>query len=326
MNTEAAIKALYEDNNYPGFHRLLKIVKLNAPTIPKEQVKTFYDKQTAKQLMAKKTKPDASGHIVAFVAHENWQLDIFDMQRYQKSNDGVKYMLVAVDVFSRKAFVEPMHAKDGVTCARALEDMVNRTGVKPRSILSDNESAFMTESFQLVLDKHRIALSQNVVGDHHALGIIDSFARRIKTILNTYFLTEQTTNWVDVIQQVIDRYNRTIHIALDGLSPNEATKKENHQKIQEINFEKSKDNRKVSDLTAGNKVRKSIVPTDKSRFKGTDPRCSAKVFTVTAARGGNVELNDGSTMKRWQVLSVPDDAESFDTDVINVAKKANKRT
>ena len=128
------------------------------------------------------------------------------------------------------------------------------------------------------------------------------------------------------IQKVIDRYNRTIHIALNGISPNQATKKENHRKIQDINFEKNKDNGKVSDLIVGNKVRKNIVPTDKSRFKGTDPRYSAKVFTVTAVRGGNVELNDGSTMKRWQGLSVPDDAESFDTDVINVAKKANKRT
>ena len=79
-------------------------------------------------------------------------------------------------------------------------------------------------------------------------------------------------------------------------------------------------------MSVGDKVRKSIVPTDKSRFKGTDPRYSAKVFSVTATKGGNVELNDGSTMKRWQVLKVPDDAENLESDVINVAKKANKRS
>ena len=324
MNTEKLIQALYEDNNYPGLTRLTKIVKLNVPAISKQRVKEFYDKQTAKQILAPKAKPDASGHIVAFVVNENWQLDIFDLQRYVKSNDGYKYLLVAVDVFSRKAFAQPMDMKDGVTCAGSFEDMINKSGVKPRSILSDNEAAFLTQPFQTVLDKHRIALNQNVVGDHHALGIIDNFARRIKTILNTYFLTNKTTNWVDIIQKVVDNYNKAIHIALDGLSPNQATRKENHQKIQDLNFEKNKDNHKVSDLKVGDKVRKSIVPTDKSRFKGTDPRYSAKVFEVVGASGGNVKLNDGSTMKRWQLLSVPDDAENLESDVITTAKKDNK--
>ena len=326
MNTEEAIKALYEDNNYPGLTRLTQIVRLNVPTITKQQVKAFYDKQTAKQLLAKKEKVDASGHIVAFALNENWQLDIFDLSRYKNQNEGVRYLLVAVDVFSRKAFVEPMHAKDGVTCAGALEDMINRTGVKPRTILSDNESAFLTEPFQTVLDKHEIALRQNVVGDHHALGIIDNFARRIKTILNTYFLTNNSTQWLKIIQTIIKRYNQSVHLALDGLSPNQAALKENHQQIRDLNFQKNKDNKKESDLEAGLKVRKSIVPTDKSRFKGTDPRYSAKVFTVTATKGGNVELNDGSTMKRWQVLKVPDDAENFETDVITATKKENKRS
>ena len=325
MNTEEAIRTLYEDNNYPGLTRLIKIVKLNVPTIPTEQVKQFYNKQTAKQILHQPNKkPDTSGHIVAFAAHENWQMDIFDLSRYQKANYGTRYMLVCMDVFSRKAFVEPLQTKDGAACASAFKVMLGKAKVKPRSILSDNESAFMTNQFQAVLDDEKIALSQNVVGDHHALGIIDSFARKVKTALNTYFLMHSTTNWVNVIQLIIERYNKSIHIALDGITPNQAARIENHQKIHDINMEKTKDNRKTSDLEVGNKVRKSITITAKNKFKGTDPRYSAKVFTVTAVKGGNVELNDGSTLKRWQLLRVPDDAEDLETDIITTTKKQNR--
>ena len=52
--------------------------------------------------------------------------------------------------------------------------------VKPRSILSDHEGSFVSKEFSTYLDKLQIPLSVYAVSDHHALGIIASFARRIK--------------------------------------------------------------------------------------------------------------------------------------------------
>jgi hypothetical protein len=44
------------------------------------------------------------------------QLDVYlvDMQPLSKDNDGIKYLLVAIDVFSRYAWVEPLKNKTHV--------------------------------------------------------------------------------------------------------------------------------------------------------------------------------------------------------------------
>ena len=59
--------------------------------------------------------------------------------------------------------------------------------VKPRCIISDHDPAFLSNEFSSYLDKLQIPLNVNALGDHHVLGIIDKFAKRIKTILTAMF-------------------------------------------------------------------------------------------------------------------------------------------
>ena len=82
--------------------------------------------------------------------------------------------------------------KDSEACAVAFQKMIDKAGVKPRSILSDQDAAFFNEPFQKIMNKHNIALNMNTLHDHHALGIIDNFARRLKLILTTIFLKNKT--------------------------------------------------------------------------------------------------------------------------------------
>ena len=68
-----------------------------------------------------KTKP--TGHITALVKDELWQMDIFDLSRYQRYNKEYKYLLVAVDVFFRKAFIEPMKIRDSPVVLEAFKEL-----------------------------------------------------------------------------------------------------------------------------------------------------------------------------------------------------------
>ena len=49
---------------------------------------------------------------------------------------------------------------------------------QPRVLLTDNDKAYQGSFFQQVLDDKEIVLNMNTVGDHHALGIIDNFAKK----------------------------------------------------------------------------------------------------------------------------------------------------
>ena len=80
------------------------------------------------------------------------------------------------------------------------------------------------------------------LGDHPALRIIDTFAD-----------------------------NRSPHEALNGISPDDATKTAHERSILDINIAKNRKTKTVSDLNIGDYVRKDLFFNDKSS-KGIDPK------------------------------------------------------
>jgi co-chaperonin GroES (HSP10) len=117
---------------------------------------------------------------------------------------------------------------------------------------------------------------------------------------------------------VIKTYNNNAHSSLGSLSPNEATKDEHIAKIVEINNVKRKYNKTVSDLQIGDKVRKQI---QNIFTKGTDPRYSDEVYTVVKTSGKKVILDDDTTNLRYNLLQVPNDTISSNTNVISQIKQ-----
>ena len=98
-------------------------------------------------------------------------------------NDGYKYILCAIDAFTRKAYVEPMRNRDAKECSEAFEKLVKNAGEPPRTMVSDHEGAFLNDVFQKVMDRHKIVYTQNAKSDHRVMGIIDNFAKRLKLAL-----------------------------------------------------------------------------------------------------------------------------------------------
>ena len=92
---------------------------------------------------------------------------------------------------------------------------------------------------QNLLDKYKIVLDMNVINDHHTLGIIDNFAKRIKTFFTLKFLRTKSENWINLLSDFIKNYNNSEHKALDYLTPNDALLPENLMKIEQMNLIKN---------------------------------------------------------------------------------------
>ena len=86
-----------------------------------------------------------------------------------------------------------MKKKDASSCADALVKIIDKLG-KPRIIMSDNDKAFLSKTFTQITDENEIILQTNIKDDHKALGIIDRFARTLKTIISKYFLYVKQQN------------------------------------------------------------------------------------------------------------------------------------
>ena len=76
-----------------------------------------------------------------------WGIDLADMQLLSKYNKGNKYLLCAIDIFSKYTWVVPKEDKKGTSIVNAFKEIVSE-GRKPNKIWADQGSEFYNNSFK----------------------------------------------------------------------------------------------------------------------------------------------------------------------------------
>ena len=76
-----------------------------------------------------------------------WGVDLADMQSLSKYNKEIKYLLCAIDLFSKYAWVVPIKDKKGVSIVDAFQKILKESDRKPNKIWVDKGSEFYNNSF-----------------------------------------------------------------------------------------------------------------------------------------------------------------------------------
>ena len=63
-----------------------------------------------------------------------WGVDLADMQSLCRQNKGIKYLLCAIDLFSKYAFVIPLKDKKGISIVNAFNKIIKQSNRKPNKI------------------------------------------------------------------------------------------------------------------------------------------------------------------------------------------------
>ena len=66
-----------------------------------------------------------------------WGVDLADMLLLSKFNKGIRYLLCAVDLFSKYAFVVPLKDQKGASIVNAFQGILDKSGRKPNKIWVD---------------------------------------------------------------------------------------------------------------------------------------------------------------------------------------------
>ena len=317
------LEKYYKKYNFPASSTFVKQLKNEGIKITKKEVDTFLGTRVEQQqTIITNERKKTLGKIVAYRPLSLIQMDIYVMAKYVTGNKGYKYILCMIDVFTRKVWAYKMKKKDNKNVQDSFKQFLSDSKINkytPTILMSDNDSTFINKSFQEILEKNQIIHQPNIIDDHHALGLIDRFARTLKMILTRLFLQTKSTNWIDYIEQIIKNYNNNGHSAIDYISPNEAFLEKNFEKIYNINYEKSLFNIAISDIDVNDKVRIKI----KGQFrKGTEARYTDEVYTVKKVKGNAVTLDNDEVYKRSSLLIVP---KTTVTDEKNVIVKVNKQ-
>ena len=85
--------------------------------------------------------------VYSYFRDNIWGVDLADMQSLSKYNKGIKYLLCAIDLFSKYAWVIPIKDKKGTSIVNAFKKIISE-GRKPNKIWVDQGSEFYNNSFK----------------------------------------------------------------------------------------------------------------------------------------------------------------------------------
>ena len=78
-----------------------------------------------------------------------WAADLVDMQSFSRDNNGVKYLLTIIDVFSKYGCIVPLKQKTGIAVANALEQDFRER--KPEKLWVDKEKKFYNKDVRKLI-------------------------------------------------------------------------------------------------------------------------------------------------------------------------------
>ena len=77
-----------------------------------------------------------------------WGVDLADMQSLSKKNKGIKYLLCAIDLYSKYAFVIPLKDKKRTSIVNAFNKIIKQANRKPNKIWLDQGGEFYNNVFE----------------------------------------------------------------------------------------------------------------------------------------------------------------------------------
>ena len=146
---------------------------------------------------------------------KEWEADLVIMDSLSKENNGYKYILTVIDVFSKYAWVEPLKTKSGENLVKAFEKIL-RKGRKPEKLHSDKGTEFTNKLFQTFLKKKKILFFTTY--NETKASIVERFNRTLKGKMWKYFTANNTLKYVDVLQKLVRSYNHSRHRSI-GMRP-----------------------------------------------------------------------------------------------------------
>ena len=278
---EALLRKLYYNPKHEaGFGSLNSLVA--ASKLKRSDVEAWLKKQPTYTLHKRKRQ-----HIKPLYPyrvsgqHVQFQADLVDYSKYEKWNRGFKFILMILDIFSRKAWAFPLKSKRGKEVAEIL-DALFRSIPTPQRLQVDEGKEFYNRDVKQVLSKDNIELFS--IFSPYKCAHVERLNRTIKEKLEKIFTATNSRNWIDYLDEVMLAYNNTTH-STTKFKPNEvnpSNEKEVFDNIMESRQPSKKKKKKTKPLPVGTRVR---ISRNKGTFgRGYEANWSQEEFFIHQVR------------------------------------------
>ena len=137
-----------------------------------------------------------------------WRIDLADMQSLSKYNKRIKYLLCAIDLFSKYAWVIPLKDKKGTTIVNAFQKIISKKR-KSNKIWVDQGSEFYNQSFEDFLKINNIEMYSTF--NEGKSVVAERFIKTLKNKIYKHMTAISKNVYIDVLDDIVYSYNNTVH-------------------------------------------------------------------------------------------------------------------
>ena len=249
-------------------------------TAKKKRLERQANDQLAEELHKPVRKKFTKRRVMVSKIDEIWAADLVDMQNISRDNKGYKYLLTVIDVFSKYGWIQPLKSKTGVEVENAFKNIFAE-GRVPEKLWVDKGKEFYNQHVKKLLNKLNIEMYSTE--NEEKSSVVERWNRTMKNKMYKYFTANMTRTYIDVLPEMVEKYNNTKHRSI-GMNPVEASKSKNSDKVY-LNLYKNMPKKTEPKFKVGDKVR---ITKKKSIFdKGYTSNWTKELFIITEIQDTN---------------------------------------
>lgn len=258
---------------YTSLNQLYSRSKLVDDKIKKSDVKKWLEKQPTYTLHKPARKSYTRNRVLVSGIDEQWQCDLADLSSLSTHNDGYRYLLNCIDIFSKFAWSQPLKTKSSKEVLQAFKNILSSSKRKPFKLQSDAGTEFLNKDFQKFLKSEEISFF--TTKSEMKASIIERFNRTIKERMWRFFTKNNTHRYIDVLQDLMHNYNTSYHRTI-GTEPINVTVKNEREilnKVFRVNNKNTLYKFEINDKVRISKVKKHFE-------KGYWPNWTEEYFMI----------------------------------------------
>lgn len=229
-------------------------------------------------------KPRKRNPFFVYRKRDHVQADLVEVGQLAEENDGVRYLLTAIDMFSKFAVCIPMKNKKQQSAMRAFTKMFPI--LKPKVLMTDSGGEFTGGNIKRFLLENGVR--HFTPGSNIKCSGVERFNKTIQRKLYHHMTSRGSDRYIDVLPRIVESYNNSVHARL-GISPREAERPENDLIVKDmlnrhyLSFFKKKSTRrrrfKVGDTVRVAKIKRPFMRSYKKQSND-------EIFEITEVRTG----------------------------------------
>lgn len=214
---------------YAGPEKLYQAVKQEGKyKIGRQRIRQFLNNEDSYSLYKPNRKTFPRSKVIVNTIDSMRDGDLADVSNIASHNDGYKFLLVLIDIFSRYLFIVPLKNKHHQNIVDGLK-LVFQKRRKPNTLRTDKGSEFKNRWVKAYLKKEGIhaIYTQNETKANYAERVI----RTMKNLMYRYFMKNRTYRFINILQDLVKSYNKRPRRSLGGNAPANVNK-ENADEIR----------------------------------------------------------------------------------------------